>query len=211
MQSSSFLNRYGKTLGYSLLIGVALLLFWSRPSFKKERVKGRDFFTMHQITEACRRGEPLSEELLLSAERILSKHEELHPSYDGLIALSLLSQERKERGHAYLLAQLARATGQGLSPAYCRFTEGTLRALEGDFESAALLARELEEELAKGAPATRLRAYNLMRLAVLAKKLHQTDLCKASVATLETLPAFTMLASLLQKGEASLINYLTQI
>lgn len=201
-----FLRRHG----IKLLIGVALLsaggIFFDRLLSSRHSSAREDFTLMHQVFERMGKGEPPSLESLQLAEKALKKHPELRPHYEALMTLCYFNQEQREKGIACLESVLKKCESISPSP-YQLFGKTTITIAQGHLPEALDQARALETTLREDPSLETLRCFNLLRMAFLAKNLHQTDFALKQWQIAQDLPSYAQIAPFYEQEAFKLKDY----
>ena len=183
-QFTEWLSQYGKNILYVLAGIISLLViiyaFSSGMNNKAEQEyiqATNDFSYFSKSYDA--QNPALSQEALKRLNGLISKHPELHATYDGAIAQILLNRELASEATPYATATLARVKSNNL-PFYSDYAETTLLISHKNFEvalkNAQALQQKMIEALAVQSPETRtfgdeLFALNLLRVAILQQEI----------------------------------------
>lgn len=206
---SQFFSRHIWKIALSLASIVLLCISLDRYLSSKTFEKKHDFLTIKTLFEKVGPKEPLSKESLDTAEAILKRHPELHATYDTALAINYAAAGNNEKTHLLTADILKRLEKQMPAP-YLAYTKISLLLLEENFSQAYLETEALEASLKETAVFDTLRAFNLVRLTVLAKKLGNAEIATRSLATLESLKSYPTLAPLFEEGTFTLKQY-TQV
>ncbi len=170
------------------------LLFGSKKGRAKE-----DLFRIKTLFSSLEKGEPLSQESLVCAEKILLQHPEIKPLYEGKMSLVYLEQKNVLKGVKSIENVQAR-TKKLVSPYLTDFTASTLLLEQGHHDQALLQSKKLEEHLQAEAGFAHLRCFNLLRLCFLSKKLGHIEEMRSSWKTLTSLPEYSALSATFSEG-----------
>ena len=181
-------------------------IFINRSHTQKQTYNQKDFVLARHLIKDLLKGGEIPLESITSIEKIIVKHPELHPEYDGLLALAFFQKNNLERGKAYQEMQLARVENTITSP-YQQFAKISLMITEGSYVEALTSTQELESILSIQTSLEPLRAYNLLRLAFLAKELKQENLESEAWGHFQKLPSFLQLSSFFQEGSFTLDSF----
>lgn len=185
---------------------VAIGFFAGRWNSSKHSQSKQDYLVIRQLFDKLQSGELLSLESMTTAEAILSHHPELHPKYDSLLVLSFFQQDNHAKGITYADATLKRAKKLIDSP-YQAYGNTSLLIETGDYANALVHTQALDQALQEHPEYDILRTFNTLRLAFLAKTLHQDDLAKQAWDKAQNLTSFQEIASLFEEGTYSLQNF----
>lgn len=209
MEENKLLTGFKKHMWSCAMIAATLIvlsLTLERSFRSKKTTSTQDFLTVQRITERLTTGEPLSMQSVEMLERILARHPELHARYDTLLSLSFLHQENSDKALSHSLATLKRGE-KSLSAAYVSYAQTSLLITEEKYVEAFSAAQKLETELQEDPSSRTLHAFNLVRLAFLSKKLHNSELQKEFAAKLEALQNYPEVAALFKDGTFTLKEY----
>lgn len=201
-----FLRAHGAKLCIALLVVIASVYFLEKKTASKVRDSKKDFILMHHLFEGVPEGEHLPLEAIETAETILSHHPELHPNYDSLLALSFFGQENSAKAIAYGNSMIGRTEKLALSY-YPLLARASLLIVDHDYVNALKSALALEEALKADSAHELLRAYNLLRIAFLAKTIKDPTLAGQAWKSVQELPSFALISPLFEQGSYSLNNY----
>jgi hypothetical protein len=152
------------TWALSVLTVVAL-------SFSIHRMAGggsnpTDYFTADALFDKWRSAEN-AETALVSIEKLLNDHKELHGKYDAKIAQHLLSIGRAGTAESYASSVIKR--NQTLDPCFLQFGKTSLLVAKEDYSLALEESKRLSEVLEQSSSSL-LRTCNLVRIAFLEGK-----------------------------------------
>lgn len=194
-----------------IIVGIlcisALAFFLGRTGSTKKMSAQKDFVVIQRLFDQIQGGASLPLEAVEKAETILSHHPELHPKYDLLIALSFFQQEKNDKGILYTDALLKRAQKISSPSPYSHFGHISLLIATSDYAKALAQSQQLEETLHQQPALETLRAFNLLRIAFLAKELQDHILSKQAWDTLQSLPAFSQISPAFEEGTFTLKDY----
>lgn len=202
----NWLRKHLSKLTMALICLAALGVFLDKNLSSKKSNAKKDFIAIHTLFDRVLAGELLSLEGIETAETILANHPELHPKYDSLLALCLFQQENSAKGIFYSDAALQRIEKLSSSP-YNTFGKVSLLIAKKNYSEALAQSDQLEEFVKEQPSLETLRAFNLLRLAFLAKELHQLPLSKQAWSRLQALPTFPLISSLFEEGTFTLADY----
>lgn len=174
-----------------LVIALGLLFFWDQGRAKNARTTAHDFVEAKALYQELASSMNLSSEALLTLEAILKRHPELGPHLDGPLALALFASGASKTALPHVTSLEKRVDSLELAPEVRAFAEISLAIEEGRDQEAIQKAHALEERLSgDSCTFSRLRAYNLIRLAVLEKNPALLEKAKGLEGAKELAPLF---------------------
>ncbi len=203
----TFLSKHWQSLVYTVLI-LSCAGIWGERLFRRQHGNSKqDYLVANQIFERYRSGHPIALESLEVAEKIVSKHPELHAKYDTMLSHCCLLQNTPEKALDYATQAIKRTETQ-LPAFYVSFSETTLEIARSNYDFAYEQASALEEHLQQDTGYEQLRAFNLLRLVFLSEKIDKGSERLAFLETLQQLPTYSSIAALFHEGQLSLSTFL---
>lgn len=188
-------------LGVSLLTAGALLF-----SLYRMDVFGKGFaFDYFSADSLYAKWETSSHEEMDPLEKLLSRRKELHAKFDAKIAQRLLSLGKAGMAESYVAGVLKR--NADMAACFQKFSNISLAITKEEYAVALEHSRQLKEELAaKGSPV--LRAYNLLRIALLEEKVGAFEAAYQAWEEVERGDQFASLAQMVHVEDLSLMDYI---
>lgn len=196
---TQFFSRHFWKIASAAFAALMIAVFFNRYTSSKESEKKHDFLTIKSVFERFNRGESPSKESLDMAETILKRHPELHVQYDPLMAISLASLGQIDKAHLF-----CQKTER---PFYSSFSKTTTLIDNQDFTGALEQACKLEDELKENPNFPYLRSFNLLRIAILSKKLNNFEKQAKALSTLESLKTYSQVAHIFEEGSFTLKDF----
>lgn len=186
----TFLQTRRRLLLSLLLVAATLTALIFRFTASREGRRINDFFQAEFELQQLTRGEAESGAAFGRLQNILQRHGELHQKYDGVIAQSMLKQEKVDLGRPFA-EQVLERTPESLV-AYSTFTQTTLTIARKEYEAALAQARTLQAQITSGEllSGRALILHNLIRIAFLCEELQKGD--EECLAWLEVVKACEM-------------------
>jgi hypothetical protein len=202
----NFISEYWRQ-GLTALLVVASLFVWGERFYHSHSQQATtDFAEISKLFSSYEEGRPLSMEETEKASQILKRHPELHPTYDISLAEAFFIQQKTQEGVQLALDRYSN-TYKDLPENYQVFAKASLDLAEEKWASAYQKSLKIEESCKVQDPDSFLRALNLFRLCMLAKKLEK----EAPWEALKQHACYHQIASLCQEGSISLENYIEKM
>lgn len=223
-----WITKNGSTIALGLLLIASLLFFVYRTSANKNYQAEADYFNAendYQIFSGQneRPATPAArEEALHDLQTILARRPELKTKYDALIAQSLLIQGKADESQKFM-AEVFKRTAQDQLPLYTSFAKISLLIGQADYTAALEQSKALDQQMNSETSTygDALRAYNLLRIAMLEQQLNHP---KEELEAWKNFKAYAldngnetnntrqtasfMLQNIFAEGNATLINYI---
>ena len=209
MEENKLIALAGKHWSKILLgiLAIATIAAWSeRLMHSNQTENSHDFLIAQQIFDRFQKGEYLPAESIESVQNILSRHPELHPKYDPVLAITFFSQQKTQEASHYARSLINHTHGH-LPNAYKDYAHTTLLISEGQYAEAFSAAISLEEKLCAQVDCQTLDAMNTLRLLFLARQLGDVACERIYWSKLTMHPAYCAITSLFQVGNTSLADY----
>jgi hypothetical protein len=206
----AFLKRHGSK-SFFVVLALICIIFWAVRSLEDKKSQYKDdFLIAAQIFEQFQQGECPDLGTIKTAETILTRHPELHPKCDALIALALFSQSQGAEALPYIQSLLDCKYPQ-LPSCYREYTHTTLLIASQAYPAAYAAALDLKAKIPPGEGYQNLDALNTLRLFFLAHLLGDGEQQKQLQPLLEHHPAFPQLLTLFHEEGLSLTDYLHSV
>ncbi|MBS0622657.1 MAG: hypothetical protein JSR80_06840 [Verrucomicrobia bacterium] len=192
-----FLMRHWKNLLFAS-VAALLALFGLLQLADRRETKQKLDYMQPPLTVSALTKDPA---LISNLTAIISRHKELAPKYEGLLAQALLLQQDLVQARTYATPLMAR-NRQSADP-YHRFAEGSLLIEEGRHAEALQQAKELLNALDRRKNPL-LFGHLLLRIALLED---QPKNWAALLNSLEEEPALRLFASSFEVGHTSLADF----
>jgi len=213
MEENKFITLLSRHWSKFLLgiLALATLAIWSERLLNTGKSQNKhDFIIINQIFERFNRGEALSTESIESAENILTRHPELHPKYDSMLALSFLSQSQIDKGAPYAQSIFERCNSE-LPPLHKQYALATFLISQENYSEAFDASLDLENKLQGQKNYQILEAMNTLRLVFLAVRMGDASQKNSFWKKLEQHPAYSCVESVFHEGKISLADYINKI
>ena len=173
-----------KQISYGfLLLCLALILLYR--AFANQTAKAEEnYLAMASIASIVNNPDAPAEKratALADLRRLLESSPNLQAKYDGLIAQSLISNQKIDEAMPYINQTFSRIKGED-SPYYIDYSKTSIALASGKKEDALKEAYALRDKMLQVAPADRsvqfggiLYAFNLIRIALLEKEFQNKD------------------------------------
>lgn len=199
-------------IGFFILVLVLLLAI--RLSSRSELKTESDFIKAENdlaliVSPAEGIAPAKEEEALQSLQTIVSRYPDLQSKYDGPLAQILLAKRKPDQAAPYLERALGRTTEKEL-PLYAEFANISLAAGEEDLEGAFTRSQKMKDQLDRNSA---LYAYNLLRIAMLAKQLEKHEDAKDAFSEWlknQDNPGFQEISKAFSQERMFLIDYIKQ-
>lgn len=182
-----FLQTRGRFLVITALTAAFGIALTYRFASSHQHRRINDFFQAeHELEQLTRSETEAAGAAFGRLQGILERHAELHQKYDGLIAQSLIKQEKVDLGEQFA-GQVFSRVPASIAP-YADFAATTLMIGKKEYATALQQARQLQDSIKSVTHGEALYLHNLLRIAFLCEETGSSD--EQRVAWLEVLHAF---------------------
>lgn len=215
---SDFISKHWPKLAALFLALIATIFICQQFASKKSVESKRDFITLQKTYDSYQSGTIPSVDDLNTIVKIVAKHPELHPKYDGLLAQCFIYQDNIAQAMTFASSSMERIEKNNPSP-YLQFSEATLAIADHQLTVAFEKSQQLDHflNIDQSKPYSFLQLANLIRIAMLSQHLNlvQPEIAAwekirfiSSETALCSQEIFERMNTLFKDGQVSLTDYM---